>query len=154
LTEDGGEKNMKKEDIQESRIRAVLGGDEKPVSEETVHCFCDHLKKSLRLPFEVAGSEDFSWEEFYVIGPGDEEEYRQLKKTQPSYKDRFDLLEMDPELESEWMLFPGEDIGALVRRKSDGQQFWLGLAELEATDRKSANHQLLEDYVVWFVNNR
>jgi len=145
---------VKKEDIQESRIRAVLGDDEEPVSEETVKRFYEHLKKNLRLPFEVAGIEDFRWEEFYVIGPGDAEEYKRLKKTQPSYKDRYDLIEIDPEAESEWMLFCGEDIGALVRRKSDARQFCLGLAELEATDRKSANYRLLDDYAVWFVNNR
>ncbi len=69
-------------------------------------------------------------------------------------KDRYDLLEIDPDAVSEWILFAGEDIGALVRRKSDGQCFCLGLAELEATDRKSANYQLLDDYAVWFVNNR
>ena len=51
-------------------------------------------------------------------------------------------------------MFGGEDIGAHVRRKSDGKEFWLGLAELKAVDKKSANHQLLDDYAVWFVNNR
>jgi hypothetical protein len=145
---------MKKEDIQESRIRAVLGDDEEHVSEETVKRFCEHLKKQLKFSFEVTGIEGFDWEEFYVVGHGDQEEYKELKKTQPSYRDRYDLLEIDLETDSEWMLFAGEDIGALVRRKSDGRQFYLGLAELKATDRKSDNYQLLDDYVVWFVNNR
>jgi hypothetical protein len=145
---------MKKGNIQDRRIRGVLGDDDEPVSEETVKRFYTHLKKNLQFPFEVAGIEDFEWEEFYIIGPGNAEEYRRLKKTQPSYKDRFDLIEIDLEAESEWMLFAGEDIGAIVRRKSDGREFCLGLAELEATDRKSANYQLLDDYAVWFVNNR
>jgi len=52
------------------------------------------------------------------------------------------------------MLFVGEDSTALVRRKSDGRQFRIGLAEVKATDRKSQNYQLLDDYAVWFVNNR
>jgi hypothetical protein len=47
-----------------------------------------------------------------------------------------------------------EDIAAHVRRISDGKKFVLGLAELEATDKKSPNFQLLDDYAVWFVNNR
>jgi hypothetical protein len=145
---------MKKEDIQESRIRAVLGDDEEDVSEEAVERFCEHLKKYLKFPFEVTGIDDFDWEEFYVVGPGDKVEYERLKKTQPSYKDRYDLLEIDNEADSEWMLFAGEDIAALVRRKSDGRQFYLGLAELKATDRKSNNYQLLDDYAVWFANNR
>ena len=144
---------MKKEDIQESRIRAVLGDDDE-VSKEAVKRFCEHLKKHLKFPFEVTGIDDFDWEEFYVVGPGEKEEYERLKKTQPSYKDRYDLLEIDLETDSEWMLFGGEDIAVLVRRKSDGRQFNLGLAELKATDRKSNNYQLLDDYAVWFVNNR
>ena len=145
---------MNKEDLQESRVKAVLGDDEEPVSEETVKRFCEHLKKHLKFPFEVTGIEDFDWEEFYVVGPGEKQEYERLKKTQPSHKDRYDLLEIDLEADSEWMLFSDEDIPALVRRKSDGRQFYLGLAELEATDRKSNHYQLLDDYAVWFVNNR
>jgi hypothetical protein len=41
-----------------------------------------------------------------------------------------------------------------VRRKSDGKEFHLGLAEIEAVDKKSKNYQLLNDYAVWFANNR
>jgi hypothetical protein len=52
------------------------------------------------------------------------------------------------------MLFGGEDIAAQVRRKSDGKEFYLGLSELEAVDSRSPNYQLLDDYVVWFVNYR
>ena len=52
------------------------------------------------------------------------------------------------------MLFPGEDIAAHVRRRSDGKEFWLGVAELRATDEKSQDCQLLDDYSVWFVDHR
>jgi hypothetical protein len=52
------------------------------------------------------------------------------------------------------MLFWGEDIGADVRRISDGKKFLLGISELKATNKKSKNYQLLDDYSVWFVNNR
>jgi len=145
---------MKREDVQESRIRAVLGDDDEDVSEETVKRFCDYLKKNLQFPLEVTGIEDFDWEEFYVLGPGKKKEYERFKKTQPSHTDRYDLLEIDHESESDWMLFAGEDITALVRRESDGRQFRLGLAELKATDRKSNDYQLLDDYAVWFVNYR
>ena len=145
---------MESDDPQDIRIREILGNEEAPVRKKTVERFCKYLKKNLRLPFEVVGMEDFRWEEFYVIGPGDPEEYKQLKKTQPSYRDRYDFLEIELKAHSEWMLFAGEDIGALVRRKSDGLEFYLGLAELEATDQKSANYQMLLDYAVWFVNNR
>ena len=52
------------------------------------------------------------------------------------------------------MMFRCDDIAACVRRNSDGKEFVLGLAELKATDRKSRNYQLLDDYAVWFANNR
>ena len=29
-----------------------------------------------------------------------------------------------------------------------------GIAEIKAVDKKSVNYQLLDDYTVWFVNNR
>jgi hypothetical protein len=37
---------------------------------------------------------------------------------------------------------------------SDKKKFVLPLADLKSTDRKSKNYQLLDDYSVWFVNNR
>ena len=55
---------------------------------------------------------------------------------------------------SEWMLFWEDDIGANVQRISDNKKFLLGLSELKATDKKSKNYQLLDDYAVWFVNYR
>ena len=51
------------------------------------------------------------------------------------------------------MLF-WEDIAAHVRRTSDGKRFVLGLSVLKATDKKSDNYRLLDDYGVWFMNNR
>ena len=39
-----------------------------------------------------------------------------------------------------------------VKRVSDKRKFVIPLADLEAEDEKSRNYQLLNDYVVWFVN--
>ena len=139
---------------QDERIAAILADDEGLAFEDAVKRFFDHLKEKLELPCTVAPTDDLNWEEYYVIGPGDEMEYEQLKKTQPSCEDRFELLEIELGAWSKWMLFGTEDIGAHVQRGSDGRKFCLGLAELEATDRKSANHQLIDDYSVWFVNSR
>lgn len=50
--------------------------------------------------------------------------------------------------------FGGEDIAARVRRKSDGKEFYLGLAELKAIDKRSPSNQLLDDYAVFFTNYR
>lgn len=48
--------------------------------------------------------------------------------------------------------FRGEDIGAKVRRKSDDKIFWLGLSELEITNKEDVNYKILDDYAVWYAN--
>lgn len=141
-------------DAQDRRITAILGEIEDLTFDQTIDIFCEYLRTNLTLPCEVAGIEDFRWEEFYVFGPGDQEEYEHLKKTQPSYTDHYELLGIERKGTPEWMLCWQDDIGANVRRISDGREFLLGLSELEATDKKSKNYQLLDDYSVWFVNNR
>jgi len=141
-------------DAQDKRIAAILGEIEDLNFDETIDIFCEYLKTNISLPSKVTGIEDFRWEEIYVFGPGDQEEYDHLKKTQPSYTDRYELLGIDRKGKSEWMLCWEDDIGANVRRISDGKEFLLGLSELEATDKKSKNYQLLDDYSFWFVNNR
>lgn len=146
---------MAKRDAQDARIEAVLGDDMGDVTfKEGVEKFYKHLKASLQLPCDVTGIEDFNWEEVYVFGSGDRREYRELCKTQPSFRDKYELLGIEKNPFSEWILFQGDDLGARVRRKSDGKEFILGLAELKAVDRKSRNYQLLDDFSVWLVNSR
>ncbi len=139
---------------QEARVEAIVGDLEHADFSEGVERFCAHLKRHLALPCEVTGCEDFDWEEFYVIGPGSGEEHKRLRRTQPSFRDRYDLLAIDTDASSQWMLYFDEDIGALCRRKSDGREFVLGLAELKTTDPKHPNSQLIEDYGFYFVNCR
>ena len=141
-------------DAQDRRTAAILGEVEDLTFDETIEIFCEYLKTNLALPCEVTGIEDFRWEEIYVFGPGDQEEYEHLKKIQPSYTDRYELHGIVRKGTPEWMLCWQDDIGANVRRISDGKEFVLGLSELRATDKKSKNYQLLDDYSVWFVNNR
>ena len=145
---------MSRQNTQDARIEKIVGDDDERTFDDCVHRFFEHLKSNLQLPCVVTGIEDFRWEEFYVIGPGDRKEYDQLRKDQPSYQDKYDLLSIDKEGWSEWMLFSDEDLVAHVRRQSDGKEFDLGLAELDAVNKKSKNYQLLRDYAVWFVNNR
>jgi hypothetical protein len=102
----------------------------------------------------VTGVEDFRWEEPYVLGGWSWEKHEQLRKTQPSYQDGFELLAIELGPCSEWMLFGPDDIAACVRRISDKKEFLLGLAELKANPRKSKNGQLIDDYGYWFVNSR
>ncbi len=135
---------------QVDRIDAILG-DKGDDHEAALDALAAHFQANLKLPCQVTGREDFRWEEPYVLGELSPREYKELKKSQPSYTDLFELLGVDRDGGSIWMLF-GEDICAHVRRISDGKVFVLGLAELEVIDEKSPNHQLLHDYALWFVN--
>ena len=140
-------------DEQMRRWKAILGDAAEGTQQDAVNAFLKHLKARLQLPCEVTGTEDLRWEEPYVIGGWSQEEYKRLKKTQPSYRDKYELLDIGQDEWSEWMMFD-EDIVAHVRRKSDGKEFYLGLAELRVTDESSPNFQLVDDYAVWLVNNR
>jgi len=140
-------------DAQWKRINAVCGENEEAAFEGKFAAYYNHLIQNLELPCDVTGIEDFQWEERYVLGAGDPAEYERLKKVRPSYRDHFELLKLERNGRSEWMLFHG-DIGARVRRKSDGKEFLLGLAELKAVKRKTRNAQLLDDFSVFFVNSR
>lgn len=96
----------------------------------------------------MTGIEDFSWEEYYIIGPGSKKEHDRLRKTRPSYLDTYEWLSFEDRFEDFYGLFVS------VRRLSDRQKFVLPLADLKATDKKSKNYQLIDDYVTWFVNWR
>ena len=74
-----------------ARMDAVVGDHGQGFDQSIQRVFA-HLKANLQLPCEVTGSEDFRWEEPYVIGGWSQAEYRKLKKTQPSHTDRFELL--------------------------------------------------------------
>jgi hypothetical protein len=59
--------------------------------------------------------------------------------------DKYELLSFDNNID------PEDGILVNVRRISDKKTFVLALAKLEATKRKSANRQLLDDYAIWFT---
>jgi hypothetical protein len=141
-------------DAQDKRIMKIIGDPEEADFDESIDTFYKYLKANLSLPCEVTGIEDFGWEEYYVFGPGNKAEYERLKKNNPSYRDRYELLEIIRNADSEWAMCEEDDLGARVRRISDRKEFVLGLSELKATDKKSKNYDLLDDYSVWFVNNR
>lgn len=133
------------------RIDEIVGDEED--ESRSAELWFKYLSQHLALPCDVTGSEDFRWEEPYVLGVGDPTEYRRLCRRQPSYRDIFTLERIEPDAaDSEWRLH-AEDIGAVVIRKRDGRQFLLGLSELRAVDHE-ANAQLLQDYSVWFTNCR
>jgi hypothetical protein len=117
------------------------------VNEKTLKKYLEYLNLKLSLPCAVTGREDFEWEEFCVLGPGDKNEYKRLKRNRPSYTDEFEILNFLDE--------PDDFHGILVRvrRPSDRKQFDLPLESLK-TLKKDNNAQLLDDYSVWFVNYR
>ena len=137
-------------DEQDERIVKILsGGDKIPeVNGRTLARYLAHIKANLKVHCHLTGTEDFSWEERFVFGDGNKAEYKELKMTRASYTDTFELLGFDKELSG----FRG--ILANVRRISDRKTFILPLADLKPTDELSENHQLLDDYSVWFFNNR
>lgn len=131
-------------DEDEKRILKILGEDcgRNPENAERYRKF---LLGQLTFPVAVTGLEDFPWEEPYVLGVWDFSEYEELKKTQPSYTDIFDLEALDPPDEN-------SDAVARIRRISDGLEFEMGLSWLVAVDEKSKAGQLLNDYGVWHTN--
>ena len=79
-----------------------------------------------------------------MLGGWDQEEYKELKKTRPSYTDEFDLLGiLDPQ---------DDDLIAKILRISDGKIFHMELSWLKCTDKKSPEYVMLNDYSIWYVN--
>jgi len=134
-------------DKRDERILCILKSDDTERTNENLEKYLDFLKKNLSYPCVLTGLEDFNWEEFYIFGPGDKEEYEELKKTKPSYADTFELLELLEEVDFILGIF------AKVKRISDNQIFLIPLADLEVVERKSKNYQLLDDFSVWIVNS-
>jgi hypothetical protein len=84
---------MTRFDKQRQRLADLFGTEGVPaVKTETLERYLDHLKQNLELPCQLTGIEDFPWEAIYVVGPGDREEHEQLRQTQPSYLDTYELL--------------------------------------------------------------
>ena len=110
------------------------------------------LLNEFQFPFDVTGLEDFNWEEYYVLGPGDSDEYKKLKDTQPSYEDTFKVVDIKSGFYSEWVI-DNNDFLAYAQRASDNKMFYLGLSEIKTLDENSKNQRLLDGYADWFFNN-
>ncbi|MCZ6672323.1 MAG: hypothetical protein O7C75_05215 [Verrucomicrobia bacterium] len=136
------------------RIEAIVGSNDNSTFEDSITRYFSVLSEALQLPCVVTGIEDFQWEEYYILGPGNLNEYRTRKRSQPSFQDTFQLHAIEAGHYSEWMMFPGEDIAGHVCRIADSRKFTLGLSELKTQGTNSPNHQLLDDYSVFFYNYR
>ena len=133
-------------DQSERIIQEVLGGDNARNEKNSLR-FRQYLLNRLALPVRVTGREDFPWEEKYVLGGWDKREYEELKKTHPSYKDEFNLLDLEEEVDDR-----DYDLLGSIRRTADGKKFFIGLSWLKAVDKKSDAFRLLEAYSVWHCN--
>jgi len=135
----------------EKRICSIFKTNKTPkVNGRSLSTYKNYLKININHPCHVTGIEDmgcFGWEEPYALGLWDENEYKEMKKTQASYTDVYDLIRFNDKIDRE--------LGIMVRvkRLSDSKIFTLPLSDLEANDEKSKNYELLNDYSVWFVNN-
>ena len=131
---------------QEDRIEQILGENNLNVSEASLKEYRLYLQRNIVIPCELTGREDFRWEEIYVFGPGDKNEYEELKKTRPSYTDMYNLISFDDQIDDR------DGLMVNVERVSDNKHFVLPLVDLKATDKKSQNYQLIDDYALWHVN--
>jgi len=119
---------------QDARIEQILVEDNLGVSDESLKMYRSYLQENIVIPCELTGIEDFRWEEFYVLGPGDKKEYEELKKTRPSYQDVYKFISFDDQIEDM------EGLMVKVKRISDRKQFVLPLADMKTTDKKSPNY--------------
>ena len=132
----------------EKRIELLFNNkfDDLSRRSETLAYYKSYMEANLDFPVRITGIEDFSWEEFYLLGPGDKREYEMLKKKKPSYTDIFSMTCIGSYYDEVHGLF------ARVTRLSDKKRFRLPLADMKAVDKKSPEYQLIEDYSVWFIN--
>ena len=136
-------------DNQDKRIASIFDMDEVPeVSDKTLRTYRQYIKDNIDTVCELTGIEDFKWEEYYLIGPGSKKEHEKLRKTRPSYMDRYKIIAFEDELDEDYGIF------IKLRRISDGKKFTLPLADLKVADKKNPGYKLLDDYSVWFVNWR
>ena len=134
-------------DADEIRIANVFGTDEVPeVSEVNLLKYRQYILDRFDKITVLTGRDDFPWEEKYVFWPRNKAEYKRLKKTNPSYKDEYQLLEIVGKETEE------NDLIAKVKRLSDGKKFELGLSWLTIKNKKAKEYQLLNDFVTWVVN--
>ena len=132
----------------EKRIVAALGTTTVPnVSKRYLFVYRQFITKRFRMSTRLTGREDFQWEEPYLFGYGKKSEYERLKKTCPSYRDEFLLIDIKDD-----ELIQDKDLVVVVERQSDHKRFEIGLSWLTTMNKKTKTFQLLNDYATWIAN--
>ena len=130
-----------------------LGADEDEfeppeASLDMIERYHDFLIPKLPVGLRLTGREDmgyFGWEERFIWGAGNPDDYERLKRERGSYKDKFLFLKLDEY---------DEEVGILVkvRRINDKKLFTIPLADLDTCTEKCKEHRLIDDYATWIVN--
>ena len=134
-------------DDEERRIAKALDTREVPsVNKKNLLKYRKYLLVQLDKGAVLTGREDFPWEEKYIFGHGSKVEYEQQKKSNPSYKDEYNLIDIsEKHLED-------NDLVAQVERLSDRKRFEIGLSWLTTKDEKNKGFVLLDDFATWVCN--
>jgi len=128
--------------MQTERIKKILGKDCKR-SPRNAEKYRAYLKKMLKSPCLLTGTEEFEWEISHIAKGWDDPEYQEEKKNNPSFLDQFELLELlEPEVDS-------DDIRVGVKRTADNKDFKIGLSLLECIEFNDECFQLIDDYAAW-----
>lgn len=135
-------------DEEEERISEILNSDDATVNEENLETYFLYLNENLKTPCILTGSEDFDWEEPYILGGWSKKEYAKLKKTKPSYTDEFEFLKLVEEYD-DW-----KGLYASVKRLSDNIIFNIPLWDLKVVDENDSNFMMVSDYSSWMTNYR
>ena len=133
---------------QHQYILQILDSDDLSISKENLSRFFNYLSEHIKYPCLLTGMEDFSWEEPYLLGVFDQEEYEKLKKKRASYTDQFTLVKLEDRIDDL------QGILVKVKRISDKKVFVLPLWDLKTVDRKDRNCQIIENYCHWMTNYR
>ncbi len=110
---------------QERRITTILSDDDLSVTEENQNIYFDYLQKHLQKPILLTGMEDFPWEEKYFLGGWSKKEYEKLKKTQPSYTDKFEFIELLEDIDEMYGII------AKVKRITDNETVYVAIVGLK-----------------------
>lgn len=135
-------------DERERRIATILSTNNLSVTKEKQNVYFYYLQKNIQKRTILTGMEDFPWEEKYLFGGWSKKEYEELKKTHPSYTDKFEFMELLEDIDEMWGVL------AKVKRITDKKQFVLPLWNLECIDKNSKTYELISDYASWMSNYR
>jgi len=125
-------------------LNAALGEDVFRSASNTRR-WLDYILNQVALPTRVSGIEEFSWEEPYIIGGWDQEEYKELKKTNPSFSDIYELVGISlPE--------NGDTLMAQIVRISDRLTFHMRLCFLEGCSGDKIVDSIIDTYAYWHYN--